>query len=225
MVSGTGNLIGDVQAGKDATGGYASDASDGNLIAFNRGDGVRSMDGTAANPVRGNSMFGNGVAVGQGQGIDLNGDGPTANDTPDGNGLQNFPSILRAILAGDDITIIGKVPGSTLGNLFVLDFFANSIRDASGHWEGAVYLGSVEAPGAADFQFTFPKSRLPSTSPYLTATATDAGGHTSEFSFAFKVEGDIPTVVPLPSPALMSLAGVGLIAAVHFVRSRRRAVR
>jgi hypothetical protein len=67
---------------------------------------------------------------------------------------------------------------------FTLDFYASPVCDASGSGEGEIYLGTdtvtTDAGGDAAFSIT-----LASAAPagwFITATATDAGGSTSEFS-------------------------------------------
>ena len=70
-------------------------AGDGNVIAFNNDIGVEIRDfGSLNNSVLGNSIYSNTLI-----GIDLDGDGVTANDVGDGDGVgsnnfQNFPVIF-----------------------------------------------------------------------------------------------------------------------------------
>ncbi len=155
----------------------------GNLIAFNTTDGVDSVYNPAAtnNTIRGNSIHSN-----AGLGIDLGGDGPTLNDTGDTdtgpNNLQNFP-ILSLAEPGLATRVVGSL-NSTPNGTFTLDFYANTVADPSGYGEGDRYLGTIDvttdADGNVDFDFSL--SAPTTLAEYLTATAIDANGNTSEFS-------------------------------------------
>ena len=153
----------------------------GNTIAHNGGDGVflssANITGTA---IRSNSIFSN-----AGLGIDLNPDWMTANDAGDGdtgaNNLQNFP-VLTSATSG--CTTIQGTLNSTPNTAFALEFFANATCDASGYGEGQTYLGStdVTTDGSGDAAFDVTFSTTVPAGYYITATATDPGGNTSEFS-------------------------------------------
>ncbi len=160
-------------------------AGTGNTIAFNGGPGLSIFDTSAGNAVRGNAIFSNTEI-----GIDLNGDGVTANDTGDGdtgpNGLQNFPVIVSASAA----TISGTL-NSTAGTTLALDFFASLTADPSGFGEGRTYLGStnVTTDGSGSVAFNFTPGTAPAPGSFITATATNATGGTSEFSAALPLVG------------------------------------
>jgi uncharacterized repeat protein (TIGR01451 family) len=154
----------------------------GNIIAFNGRNGVLIETGTA-NSVLSNSIFSN-----SGLGVDLGPAGVTPNDTGDfdsgANGLQNFPALTAAAsLAGGGISIQGTL-NSAAGATFTLQFFASDSCDVSGNGEGQVFLGSAaattNASGNAAFNVTLSTSA--SSGQYITATATDAQGSSSEFS-------------------------------------------
>lgn len=177
---GTGNL------GNSGAGVFVSGASDNtvggatagtaNTIFFNGGDGVTVKDATASsaanNRVLRNSIFSNG-----GLGIDLDNDGPTANDTKDPdagpNTLQNKP-----VLSSATTTAIQGSLNSTPGRTFTIQFFRNPSGD-----EGRVFIGQMNvttnANGNATFSFG-PTTAVP-VGQQITATATRAG-NTSEFS-------------------------------------------
>ncbi|QQS45450.1 MAG: VCBS repeat-containing protein [Acidobacteriota bacterium] len=165
ILSSTNNTIGGLAAG--AT----------NLIAFNNGAGIFLAGASANNSLSANRIFSN-----IGLGIDLNGDGITANDAGDvdtgPNNLQNFPVLDPIITAG---TVNGSID-STAGNTAYpvrIEFFANAACDMSGNGEGEVFLGAanIAAPGNFSFNYTPVPGQ-----PIITATATDANGNTSEFS-------------------------------------------
>ena len=157
-------------------------SGNGNQIAFNYAAGVLVDDtNTMGIAIRGNSIFSNG-----GLGIDLNNDGVTTNDTGDAdmgpNGLQNFPVITNALASGANTVISGKL-NSTPNNSFFIDVYRNLSPDSSGYGEGQVYVGTVsvntDGSGNAGFALTDTGNYA---GQYFTATATSAGGDTSEFS-------------------------------------------
>jgi hypothetical protein len=155
----------------------------GNTIAFNgNGVWVHSWGGFDT----GNAILSNSIYSNSGLGIDLNVDGVTPNDAGDGdtgpNNLQNFP-VLTSAIGGSKIKIQGTL-NSAPNTSFRLEFFSNPDCDPSAHGEGRTLLGSKQvtsdASGNAGFTFTFQVKVKPGQS--ITATATDPGNNTSEFS-------------------------------------------
>ena len=186
---GNGNGIQiDGGSSNNTIGGTTTGAS--NTIAFSTGVGV-DVDATAGtgNEVRLNSIFSN-----SGLGIDLGGNGVTLNNSAGHagpNDYQNFPMISAVTSAGGVTTVTGTL-SSTPDTTFAIDFYTLSSLNASGYGEGRYVLGSTSVTtnvsGNADFIFQFP---TPATDArFVTATATDPGGNTSEFSQAFGF--DIP---------------------------------
>ncbi len=166
--------------GSNTIGGTA--AGEGNVISGNIAEGVRIFAGTG-NSLRGNSIYNNGFL-----GFDLNSDSVTANDTGDGdtgaNNLQNYPVVTSAISNGVDSTVAGTL-NSTSNTTFTLDFYDNAAADPSGFGEGQTYLGSgtVTTDGSGNGSFSTTLTGVIVTSGHaITATATDPGGNTSEFS-------------------------------------------
>ena len=158
-------------------------AGQANTIAFNLGGGVViAGDADPGNRISGNSIFRN-----TDLGIDLKDDGVTNNDSGDGdngaNDLQNYPVLTSADSVGPSTTVVGTL-NSTPGTTFTLEFFADSMPDATGHGEGQVYLGSdsVTTDASGNVSFT---SVLPTATPVggeVSATTTNPGNSTSEFS-------------------------------------------
>jgi CSLREA domain-containing protein len=216
-----GNLVGTKSDGTTALGNGANgitfsgggavfntvggvNTGEANTIAFNGGDGVY-LDATAggSNNVRGNSVYSNGTTSAH-LGIDLGADGVTSNDLQDAdtgpNSLQNFPVISSVTVTGSTKTITGTL-NSKPNQEFTIDFYSNPSCDASGNGEGKTYIGSLltgmtDANG--DVSFTFHPSAL-SVGQSITATATDSGGNTSEFSQCVAVAGGIPGTIEFTS--------------------------
>lgn len=150
----------------------------GNVIAGNL-VGVRVIGETALfNKIQRNSIFAN-----AGSGIDLGGDGVSANDDQDGdtgpNQLQNFPVIDRV---GLDSILRGTL-NSEPNEEFTLDLYKSAAGDPSGNGEGQFWLQAItvttDANGEADYEIPVTVDR---NAPFFTLTATDLAGNTSEFS-------------------------------------------
>lgn len=157
-----------------------------NTIAHNGGDGISLNSGAISNTISANSIFSN-----TDLGIDLNANGVTLNDSGDpdtgANHLQNFPVIGLAESTVKGQTLITGTLNSISSTTFVLEFFYNDAADPSGYGEGQDHLGSadVSTDGSGDVTFSLTLSRTLPPDKYVTATATDPDGSTSEFSVAY----------------------------------------
>ena len=174
--SGVGIFTG---SSNNSVGGTAAAA--GNRIAFNTRGVV--VDSGTGNAILANSIFSN-----VGVGIDLTPvAGVTANDNCDTdtgpNNLQNFPVLTSAMAGAVNTTIQGTL-NSTPSTTFRIEFFANASCDNSGNGEGQTFLGftSTTTDAACNANFTFSVPNASVTGPIITATATDPGNNTSEFS-------------------------------------------
>ena len=156
----------------------------GNVIAFNTGRGISIVSGTG-NRLSANSIFSNDQI-----GIDLNNNGVTLNDVGDGdtgaNNLQNFPVLTSAVASGSGVSVQGTL-SSIPNTAFQVEILADG-ADPSGFGEGATPLIvlNVTTNGAGSATFT---TEVLSAANMFTATATDPGGNTSEFSAAVVVTG------------------------------------
>ena len=139
-----------------------------------------------------NSIFSNGML-----GIDLRHPGPaesihrraTRSRTPPAarikgpNLLQNDPVLNTAISSTASTVITGSL-NSTPSEIFHLEFFASPTANASGYGEGEdlprLDVGDHRASGNALFTVTVPVGNL--VGQVFSATATDPGNNTSEFS-------------------------------------------
>lgn len=184
-----GNIIGPDKNGNPLAG---SNAVDGGVV-ISSGTGNRILS---------NSIFSNGNTAAA-LGIDLGGNGVTANDPKDpdtgANRLQNYPVITSVFISrepfiGTTTNISGKLNSTPSTRVtkrtFIIQFFSSSLKDPSGFGEGETFLGqktvTTNRNGNASFDFS---TSAASEGDFITATATrKATGDTSEFSKAKLVE-------------------------------------
>ncbi len=178
----TGNGIEVVGAASNtAIGGTGT--LEANRIAYNSGDGVivnTTADGTPVQAtIRGNAIFDNtdlGIGLGT-DGVDTNDPG----DTDSGeNGRQNYPVLTTT----PGSLTIDVALDSRPNTQYVIDIYRNATCDRLGHGEGQQYVstsGIITTDANGRVSLTIPLNNQTS-GDYITATATDADGNTSEFS-------------------------------------------
>ncbi|HEX2907336.1 MAG TPA: choice-of-anchor Q domain-containing protein [Phototrophicaceae bacterium] len=187
---------------------------EGNVIANSQHDGIYIYYSRYSTPssvnIVGNSIFNN-VELG----IDLQkenevGDpGQTPNDNGDtdtgANLLQNYP-ILSYTANNDTASILEGSLSSSANATFRIDLYANRVCDHSGYGEGERYLGSttVTTNSAGLGAFSLTVSPAAPANQFITATATDATGHTSEFSACRQLNA--PSLVAAPSGLTVNAA-------------------
>jgi titin len=162
----------------------------GNTIAFNSNDGVL-VDTGKGNAVRRNVIMGHNTGLG----IEL---------LNNGNNSQAYPVLSSAVSDGSSTTIVGSLT-STPSTTFNIEFFADTVCNPSGYGEGERYLESTtvttDANGNADFTFTVAIPVDPG--QFISATATDPNGNTSQFSACVVVtQANFPdwtALSPIPS--------------------------
>jgi len=173
--------LGNTGAGVSIDNGASDNQINGdNIVAFNGGDGVSIASGTG-NTVADNSIYSNG-----GLGIDLSANGVTPNDVNDldsgANNLQNFPVVTSVVASGSELKAAGTLDSIPFTK-YRIRFFSNSSCDPSGNGEGEVLittqLVTTDLNGSADFSLNLSASH---SGRFITATATDSEGNTSEFS-------------------------------------------
>ena len=183
-----------------------------NIIARNLGDGIEVTGNSTVN-ARGNIIEGN-----SGLGLDLGGNGVTANDLDDNdtgaNTLLNFPTLTTYTRTsngnGFDHSVAGTYSGAP-NTSFTIDLYANAAQDASGFGEGQFLIQSFSVTTDDDGDATFTRAFTTGAtnifgSPLgavLTSQATLGNGSTgpsSEFSNAL---GGTP---PVTSDALFFTA-------------------
>jgi CSLREA domain-containing protein len=184
--SGHGNIIGGTEPGA------------GNLISHNLSFGVSINVGARENRISGNAIYSNvNPGVVDRLGIDLGLDAVSPNDPQDSdagpNDLQNFP-ILTAAIDGGLSTLVSGSLNSMPATTFSVEFFASTGCDTSGFGEGEVFLGATDITTSGAGSGSFSSVALPTVpvGRWLTATATDPNGNTSEFSQCRQVAGPAP---------------------------------
>lgn len=192
-----------VGTGPNTIGGTGPGA--GNRIAFNGSAGVGI--GADPFPLTGKAVLGNFIHDNFGLGIDLEDDGVDLNDAGDpdtgANARQNYP-VLASATVGASTTVEGTL-NSTANTGFRIEFFASDACDPSGYGEGKWYLGydvvTTDGDGNVPINKTLTETAEPGS--WVTATATDPDGNTSEFSKCVGVTGGAtptPTATPSPTP-------------------------
>lgn len=185
IINSSNNTVGNETAATQAATGIG-----GNVIAFNRHNGVTVIAPTV--PFRppigvGNLIAGNSIHDNAALGIDLGDDGPTPNHvgqiTAGPNRFQNFPLLTSAAVTGTQTIVQGTV-NSTPPASFRVELFANDLPDPSGYGQGQRYLGFAMTTSNGTFMATLPAVAA---GTFITATATDPQFDTSEFSPAIVV--------------------------------------
>jgi len=177
--------------------GAHDNAVTSNVIGYNTANGIQVVDDSLGNAIRGNAIYSNGAL-----GIELGSDGPdtidndvsdSIADPPPPNHGQNFPLLSGAMGGRRAGWLTGKL-SSTNGS-YKIDIHSSASCDGSGQGEGVVYHGAFSTtvsgetiipPHNGTGQFNVRVVGVPGASNlagrYITLTATNALGDTSEFS-------------------------------------------
>lgn len=207
-ISGTSNIIKGNWIGTDKTGlinlgngsvgiwldgGQSNQIGTGtsnsaNIIAFNNGVGILISGAlTNNNRVTLNRIYSN-----TGLGIDLSSaspaDGVSINDVGDSdtgpNNFQNFPEISVALTSQTYSFEVRGSLSSTPNQTYKLEFYMNDTCDLSGYGEGQNFIKSITVTTNADGTIAYRQELNAKVleGKYITATAIDPNGNTSEFS-------------------------------------------
>lgn len=196
-----GNGAAGIELGSGSGGGSTNTIGgvgpgESNTIAYNGGAGVKVGTASFQNAVRGNSIYANG-----GRGIHLGNQSEVVpNDDMDGdfpgayNNMQNFP-VLISVQCTPTTTAVNGALNSAPNTQFAIDFFANTMPDPSSYGEGQRFLGSaiVTTDGFGNAVINTVLATGSVVGEYITATATDPAGNTSEFSLAVQITNAPPT--------------------------------
>lgn len=131
-----------------------------------------------------------------------------------GNNLQAAPALTGATSSGpNQITVTGSLGGAGVAP-FRLEFFSTPTATS----QGKTFLTAASIPGGA---FSVPVPAAPA-GQFVTATATDANGNTSQFSNAVVITAGPPaTVTPNPGTTPQSvIAGSAFTPLAVTVRDR-----
>jgi CSLREA domain-containing protein len=194
-----------------------------NTVAYNGGRGVAVISESGAavkNSILTNSIHDNG-----GLGIAIDEDAVIPNDPQDpdagDNNRQNYPVLLSAV--ADPVAMQTTFTGtlnSTPGTIFTVEFFSNASCDPSGYGEGHRWVKRItvttDASGNAALTALFPGTIF-DTANFITATATDPAGNTSEFSNCIPVK-EKSAATETPAPKAMGFKPFVDPAAVFFGR-------
>jgi parallel beta-helix repeat protein len=166
-----------------------------NTIQENAQAGVFVQSGTG-NEITENAIYQNG-----GLGIDLAPPGvnPNSPDTDGPNLLQNYP-VLTATSNGNEVIIAGTIDGP--GSYFI-EVFSNEEQDPSGHGEGQSFVGRFGPFPGGPVEIAGMPTDLAGL--WLSATATDTDGNTSEFSGNFAVATLIAAFTATPTEGVAPL--------------------
>ncbi len=177
LVNGSaGTVIGGSLAG-------AANTIANNGFIVHRAGGVE-IDSGSSIPILNNSIFNNsflGIILG------ATGNGPNQNDFQDPdqgpNQIQNYPVLSFAGTASGQTRVRGTF-NSTPNSTYTIQLFANNQPNPSNFGEGQIFVGQVQVTTDAGGDATIDAHLTSQISPgqFISATATDSQGNTSEFS-------------------------------------------
>jgi CSLREA domain-containing protein len=170
-------------------------AQDGATPLPNQGSGVRVANGTL-HLIGDDDDDGNTIAFNGGAGVSVDGQSALTMAAIRGNSIHsNASSGIDNINGGNTelappiITGLGSVHGTACASC-IIDVFSDD-ED-----EGRIFEGFTTADANGGWTFDGAVA-----GPFVTATATDAAGNTSEFSAAFDLTPATPTPTPSPTPS------------------------
>ena len=191
-VLGNGGNGVDLFASQNTVGGTAAAA--GNVIAYNTGanalnsgNGVVLVLNSNEDEILSNSIHDNtslGINFGTSKIPVPNTPWPSGPNLPAPNNYQNHPVLSSAVSSGGTTTIQGTL-NAAASTQFLVQFFDSPSPGPSGYVDGEKYLGSEYVTTDGNYNATINATLLNTTVPggsYVTATATDPAGNTSEFS-------------------------------------------
>ncbi len=182
-----GNALGGVvvEAGalNNTIGGTVAGA--GNVIAFNGGNGV-TVGQNATDTAAGNAVLQNTIFANTKLGLNLGDDGVTQNDSGGHTGpnlFEDFP-VLSSVATANGATNITGTLSANPNSTYRIEFFSSVAEDSSRYGQGQTFLtfADVTTGGDGTASFSVQTPNPVNTGLFISATATDANGNTSEFS-------------------------------------------
>ncbi len=182
-------------------------SGDGNVIAFNTGNGI-TIGYSATDDSTGDAILENSIFANSKLGIDLGDNGVTLNDSSGHSGpnlFQDFPVLTSASTYNGATAISGTLSGAA-DTAYELEFFSNPAADPSGYGQGQAFLmaTSVTTDSSGDASFSVDSPTVVTVGQYITATATDPAGNTSEFS----ADAVVTNTPPLPALVPKSITAI-----------------
>ncbi len=178
-------------AGNNNQIGSEAIANAGNIIDGNGLDGVVVTSGTK-NRIAGNSILGN-----AGLGINLGTDQVTANDAgdadPGANDLQNFPVLTVAEPTATGTAIRGTL-NAQANKTYQIELFSSPATTPLAKVAGQTFLQRVAVTTDANGNANLSTDLTTAITGYITATATDDQGNTSEFAAPQLIGAPIVTI-------------------------------
>jgi uncharacterized repeat protein (TIGR01451 family) len=164
----------------------------GNVIAFNGQSAAFGAAGVSVFSGTGITITSNSIFSNTRLGIDLGADGVTANhpggSTSGPNLFQNYPVLSQAV-SGAGRTLIQGTISAVPDSSYLIQFFTNPSADPSGFGQGKSFIGqtpvTTDGNGNAIINVVLPNPSV--IGSFVSATATDSIGDTSEFSSDVKV--------------------------------------
>jgi hypothetical protein len=163
-------------------------AGEGNLIAFNGRQGVATRNTRGA--VLGNRFIGNAqLSISNSAGDNGSATGRRANDpgdadTPANNG-QNFPDISAFAVNGNNVDLMYAVDSTTTNSAYPLRVeFYRADGDEGREFIGFDDYSAAQAQTVKSISLPIAPGVVLGAQDVIVATATDADGNTSEFSFS-----------------------------------------
>jgi hypothetical protein len=198
-----GNRLDGVRIRAGASGNFVGGADPlaGNVIKYNARNGIRVED----NSVR-NTLWSNLIAQNRDLGIDLV--GSLAAGDPKPNLMQSAPTMSRIFSTTTTTMVEGELRGQP-NTAYTIQFFSGNGIGPGRPVQAAQYLGEVKliTDGTGFMRFTRGVSRV-AEGEYVTATATDAAGNTSEFAVGVR---ELPAVVEFHASSYVVLESEGSI--------------
>ena len=179
--------------------GASDNVISNNRIAFNNSHGIVVQNNSSpfsSIASTGNRIENNEIFANENLGIDLGYDGVTNNDSLDtdngANHLQNYPVLTYAVPGASETTVAGVLQTAANGS-YTVELFNNSSCNSSGYGEGETFLQAVAVTTDAEGNGTFTTTvaQALALGQFVTATATDASGNTSEFSACVTVSDTV----------------------------------